>query len=50
MLFFRDDFFRNWADILDMIIVFGTFIIDFTLGGYGRLVNSNLELFISLKY
>lgn len=32
-----DEFFRNWADILDMIIVFGTFIIDFTLGGYGRL-------------
>lgn len=43
MLFFRDEFFRNWADILDMIIVFGTFIIDFTLGGYGRLVNSYLE-------
>ncbi|XP_062576064.1 phosphatidylinositol 3,4,5-trisphosphate 3-phosphatase TPTE2-like [Saccostrea cucullata] len=32
-----DDFFRHWADILDMIVVFGTFIIDFTLSGYARL-------------
>ena len=33
---FRDEFFRHWADIVDMIIVFATFIIDYTLGGYAR--------------
>nr|XP_022341345.1 phosphatidylinositol 3,4,5-trisphosphate 3-phosphatase TPTE2-like [Crassostrea virginica]XP_022341346.1 phosphatidylinositol 3,4,5-trisphosphate 3-phosphatase TPTE2-like [Crassostrea virginica] len=32
-----DEFFRHWADIVDMIIVFVTFIIDYTLGGYARL-------------
>lgn len=50
MLFFRDEFFCNWVDILDMIIVFGIFIIDFIFGGYGRLVNLNFELFMFLKY
>ncbi|XP_078311541.1 phosphatidylinositol 3,4,5-trisphosphate 3-phosphatase TPTE2-like [Crassostrea virginica] len=32
-----DEFFRHWADIVDMIIVFATFIIDYSLGGYARL-------------
>ncbi|XP_048746156.2 phosphatidylinositol 3,4,5-trisphosphate 3-phosphatase TPTE2-like isoform X2 [Ostrea edulis] len=37
-IFYKGDyFFRHWADILDMIIVFVTFIIDYTLSGYGRL-------------
>ncbi|XP_048746158.2 phosphatidylinositol 3,4,5-trisphosphate 3-phosphatase TPTE2-like isoform X4 [Ostrea edulis] len=36
-IFYKGDyFFRHWADILDMIIVFVTFIIDYTLSGYGR--------------
>ncbi|XP_071124923.1 phosphatidylinositol 3,4,5-trisphosphate 3-phosphatase TPTE2-like isoform X1 [Mytilus edulis] len=30
-------FFHHWADVLDMIIVFVTFIIDWALSDYGRL-------------
>lgn len=30
-------FFYQWADILDMIVVLATFIIDWTFGSYGRI-------------
>lgn len=37
-IFYKGErFFHHWADVLDMIIVFVTFIIDWALSDYGRL-------------